>query len=472
MIAAFLLGFYLTVASPAQLPFTIEATENDSASFPEAPRIESASFAQWKGRWLFIGGRIAGYHAVGGASADFPRADANREVWVVDTKCQPARTYHVKIDLLSSALAPLKDEWASTGQAYYQDGPNLYIAGGYGQDSTGHWVTYSLISKVNVPRLIDGVLRGKLDSSAVTYVHSKLTQSAGGELAKLDDGCFYLVMGHVFTGSYTAFEGQGERSSEGVSQVYLNEIRRLNISDRGSLTVTLLDRFQDENEFHRRDLNLATIISPKGKGLGVYGGVFTSDQLSYSKPIYLLPGEKPYIDMNFDQKLNAYRTAKLLLHDSAQAVMYTNFLGGISRYRWDSSANQFKGNTKLGDKSASTYLDGMQWSDQISTIRRSTAAVKEETSEFVQPAPLPAFVGTEALFIPLPDVKRVSADSDVLDLQALRGTKTLVGYLYGGIRAIPFRFPYDKTAMPYNAGTVPTKPNDLILKVYVKVGNY
>jgi len=51
----------LAAALPsANLPFTVTATEDVSSQFPGAPGIQSFSFAQWKGRWVFIGGRIAG----------------------------------------------------------------------------------------------------------------------------------------------------------------------------------------------------------------------------------------------------------------------------------------------------------------------------------------------------------------------------------------------------------------------------
>ena len=53
-------------------------------------------------------------------------------------------------------------------------------------------------------------------------------------------------------------------------------------------------------------------------------------------------------------------------------------------------------------------------------------------------------------------------------MQQLRGRKTFVGYIYGGIQASPYRFPYLKSSEPYNAGTVPTEPSGMILKVYVQ----
>ena len=464
----------LAFSAPTAPPFTVDATENVSANFPGAPRVESSAFGQWKGRWVFIGGRIAGYHSMGGSSAEFPRADANREIWVVDSTVQPAHTYHVPVDSLPAKLAPLKDEWVSTGQLYYQDGPSLYIAGGYGQDSSGHWVTFPVISKIDLPGLIDGVMQAKPFADSIALTSSTLVQSAGGDLMKLPDNYFYVVMGHVFMGTYTAFEGYGEHSTQVASQAYLNEIRKLQIAPAGnhSLSVTLVQNFKDETEFHRRDLNVAKILSPNGVGLAAYGGVFTPDtQLSYSKPVYLFRNGPPHIDSNFDQKMNAYHCAKLLLYDKSSETMYTTFFGGISRYAWDPASQQFVENARVGDRSSNNYLDGMQWSNQISTLRRVMTEGKEETSETVQPNPLPSYIGTEALFIPVPGLAHASGDADIIDLTALPGKKTLVGYLYGGIRAFPFHFPYTEAAVPYSAGAVPTKPSDLILKVYLEVSS-
>jgi hypothetical protein len=462
-----MLPLFLAVLSITKLPFGIDASEDVSKDFPGAPHIQSFSFGQWEGRWVFIGGRIAGYHNAGGGPAEFLRRDANRDIWVVDTTVQPARTYHVPVMQLPETLAPVKDEWMSTGQLYYQDGSKLYIGGGYGEDRDGKWVTYPLISEVDLPELIESVMHGRAPSSVV-FAESNLVQSAGGELRKLPDGYFYLVMGHSFQGSYTAFEGQSEHDGGNVSQTYLNEIRKLKIAPdaHGKLKVSQVDTYRDEMEFHRRDLNVTEIQSPAGVGLAAYGGVFTPEtQLSYSKPIYLFSGAAPQVDHKFEQKMNAYACPTLAIYDKAAQVMYTTFFGGISRYSWDTSTNDFRDNPKVGGKTEQIYLDGMQWSDQISTIRKVMAPGKEETNEVVQPNLLPAYLGTDAVFIPAPGVRR---EGSVLDLDALRGTRTLVGYIFGGIQAFPYSFPYLKSSKPYNAASVPTRPAEQILKVYIQ----
>ena len=476
MIAAFLSALLLFFAvKPSQLPFTIEAVEDVSNQFPDAPRIQSFCFAQWKGRWIFIGGRTIGYHNFGGRSADFLRKDANTEVWVIDTTVSPARTYHAPLADLPSSFTSVKDQWSASGLLYAQNGSTLYIAGGYGQDHLSNWVTYPLLSRVSLPALIDGIMHGRLNASSISFVSTPLAQSAGGDLAMLQDGLLYLVMGQVFTGSYTALEGNGEKNSAQASQEYLGEIRVLKITgtEKGSLAVKLLKRYSDPIEFHRRDLNVSLIQSPKGLGLVSYGGVFTPDtQLSYSHPILLYPGAKPVVETTFEQKMNAYTCPQVLLYDQKNTTMFTSFLGGISRYFWDDAKEKFVANTREGSKTESTYLDGMQWSNQISTLTRQFTTDSEDITETVQPKALPAFVGTSAVFIPDPAIARATPGTDILDWNALHSNalqqkSTPIGYLFGGIRAYPYQFPYNKSGRAYNSGAVPTKQNDLILKVYL-----
>jgi hypothetical protein len=456
----------------AELPFKVEVSEVAGREFPGAPRIHSFSFAQWKGRWVFIGGRLGGYHAVGGGSAEFLRADSNRDVWVVDTTVQPARTYHLPVARLPVSLRSVKEQWTATGQLYFQDGDKLYICGGYGQDASARWVTFDVVSRVDLPTLIAGVMAGRFFDGGIQFARTPLVQSAGGGLIRLSDGYFYLVMGHTFQGSYTAFEGHGERNTSEASQEYLGEIRKLRIDAKpdGTLDITSVETFQNLSEFHRRDLNVAHVLSRHRLGFAAYGGVFTPDtQLSYSKPVYLFEGSGPVVDSSFDQKMNAYACPLLLMYSEPTQTMYTTFFGGISRHVWDPSARMFVENPKMGTKTEVPYLDGLQWSDQISTIRRVMTDPGEDTTEVVHAGLLPSFVGAGAVFIPAAAVARARSGTDILALESLEATMpTFVGYLYGGIRAYPYRFPYLKTSTPYDSGAVSSTPNDLILKVYVE----
>jgi len=453
-------------AQPPQPPsFVVDASEDASADFPGAPRLQSFSFAQWKSKWVFIGGRITGYHAVGGGSADFLRADANRDVWVIDTGVKPAKTYHARVEL-PLRYAVVQAQWTSTAQLYFQDGEMLYICGGYGQDEKGEWTTFDVISKVSVPALIDGVMQGRLPAESIAFGRSPVVQSTGGGLVKLDDGYFYLVMGHSFQGSYTAFEGRSGRNSSEASQVYLNEIRKFSVRPRAdaALDVMLKEKFHNDAQFHRRDLNVVAFLSARGMGLAAYGGVFTPEtQLSYGNPIYLRASTGPFVDQTFEQKMNTYSCAVLVMYSEAARAMYTTFFGGISRYSWNPSVGSFVENPRAGSKTDAVYLDGLQWSDQISTIRNQDST----TIELVNPSSLPAFLGAGAVFIPSPEIARAHEGTDILALDSLGNVRTFVGYVYGGIRAYPYQFPGLKTSPPHNSGAVPTKASDMILKVYI-----
>jgi hypothetical protein len=246
----------------------------------------------------------------------------------------------------------------------------------------------------------------------------------------------------------------------------LNEIRKFSVKAMtgGGLDIVPKESFHDDVEFHRRDLNVAPFLSPVGLGFAAYGGVFTpKTQLSYSRPVYLVPGAPPFVDSTFEQKMNVYSSAVLLMYSETLQAMYTTFFGGISPYTWNAWEQRFQGNPRIGTKTDPVYLDGLQWTDQISTIEKRGA----ETTEAVQLQTLPAFLGTGSVFIPSDEIQRARPGTDILALDSLSKSKTFVGYIYGGIRAFPYQFPYLKTSPAYNSGAVPTIASDMILKVYI-----
>jgi hypothetical protein len=473
-------GFLAGICHPADAvtmpvsgnpPFTLEARDDVSARFPGSPRLHSFAWAQWNGKWIFIAGRTGGYHGVGGADADFPRDRANAKIWVVDPSGDgPARTFNFPVAALPASLDPVKDQWMSSNLLFFQDHETLYLAGGYGQDSQHEWVTYPILSSVDLPSLVEGVMRGEdTFSRSIAFVKSEFVQVAGGELLKLDDGLFYIAGGHVFTGTYREFEGADEKNSGKASQTYIGEIRKLRVKRGapGQLTVALLDRYQDP-EFARRDLNAGFTILADGHSLGaaVYGGVFTKDQLSFTKPIYWSANHPPQVDDTYEQKMSAYACAKFLLFDPDSHTMYTTFFGGISRWKWDYQKKQAEIAPLLGDKTNPVHFDGMEWIDHITTLIRGPHG----TYEAVQPSQrLAAYIGTNAVFLPTEDLRRIREDANVFDLKPLRGKRILAGYLYGGIRAFPREFPYLDESPLYYSGNVPTRANDMIIAVYVKV---
>ena len=465
------LGCLLGIAGASgRPPFLVEASEDASADFIGAPRLQSFVSAQWDGKWIFIAGRTGGYHGVGQRDVDFPRATANQQIWVIEPPASgPAKVYSFPVAHLPASLSQVKDQWISTNLQSFQDKDTLYLAGGYGENSAGETVTYPVVSSVNLPALIEGVMRGSdTFSKTIAWTESPLVQSTGGNLVKLDDGFFYLIGGHVFMGTYRSFEAAEEKNTPKASQTYLGEIRKLRLTGAGpgKLAVSLVQSFPDP-EFARRDLNAGLTILEDGKSLGAaaYGGVFTKDQLNFTHPIFLSPGSAPKVDDGFEQKMSAYSCATLLLYDPESFGMYTTFFGGISRWRWNDSRHQFVEAPVSGDKTKRTgYLDGMPWINEISTLVRT----RGKTFEFVQQDNrLPGYVGSNGAFLPVAGLKKIREDAAIFDLRQFHGKRVFAGYLYGGIRAFPKEFPYTEEAPDYTSGNVPAKASDMILKVYV-----
>src|SRR5205085_11815574 len=127
-----------------------------------------------------------------------------------------------------------------------------------------------------------------------------------------------------------------------------------------------------------------------------------------------------------EQKMNAYASAVLLMYSEAAKTMYTTFFGGISRFSWNAPEDIYQENPALGSKTDSKYLDGLQWSDQISTIEKNDTG----TIEIVHDRPLPAFLGTDAVFIPVQELARAYRNTEILAFDSLKDTRTFVGYIY------------------------------------------
>ena len=314
-----------------------------------------------------------------------------------------------------------------------------------------------ILSSVHLPSLVNAITENGDLSAAITYTTSSLVQVTGGELLKLDDGMFYLMGGHIFMGSYRDFEAGEEKRTPKAWQQYTGEIRKLRVTrdDSGRLAVELVRSYLHP-EFARRDLNATLTIQPDGRTLGAaaYGGVFTEDQLGFSKPIYWSAADPPRVAEEYEQKMSGYSCAKLAFFDPDSKAMLTTFFGGISRWMWNYDRGEFQAAPRSGAKSETVYFDGLQWIDQITTLVRGP----HETYESVQPSNrLAAYLGTNAVFLPASGLPRMRADADVFDLRPLRGKRVLAGYIYGGIRAFPREFPYRDDSPLYHSGNVPTR---------------
>ena len=201
---------------------------------------------------------------------------------------------------------------------------------------------------------------------------------------------------------------------------------------------------------------LPAIRSPNGTpGINVYGGVFTTAFTPYLNPIYINSDGSTHsatIDRTFNQYMNQYDTARMVLFDAAHGNLHTVFFGGISYGVLgpdDTSSAQERPEPRvpyadLIQVEAKSDSSGFRLDPNIPFIDQTTAITlrADGTSQQCVLAQrhrfkltpkrlLPERLGTNARIIPAPKVP--AFDNGVIKLRSLQGP-TLVGYLYGGMR--------------------------------------
>lgn len=402
-------------------PFSIEI---EQVTMPNAPKLHSFAFAQSGGKWLFIGGRFNGLHGFSFGFSFQPKYQ-NRYAWVVD----PSTGQTWSVNLYSSLSISKADPLRAMNTEYYQDGDKLYITGGYGLDSLkDSLVTFPVLSVIDISAAIQAVINNSSLNPHIRQITDERFRVCGGGMEKLGDYT-YLPGGHNFWGEYTRTIN---------NQVYTNSLKKFKIADNGTtVTITDYSEIYDTTNFHRRDYNLVHAIRPGGaQGLTLYGGVFKSYiDLPYQEPVYIDPSGYT-LDNSFQQKMMQYTSSNFVMYDSVTGKMHTTFLGGTSLYYHDAGSN-----TLVKDTMVPFIRD-------ISTLTRASDGT---SSEYIHSLKLPALIGTNSIIITEPSLPKYS--NGVIKLASLNG-RTLIGYLFGGIRAL---FP--------NSGQ--TYPNDQIYKIYV-----
>jgi hypothetical protein len=392
-------------------PYTFQV---EAISGINIPGLHSFAFAKSGDKWLFVGGRTNGLHGLN-SSGGFPPEYKNDNIIVVDTSTWNYYTSDIN-QLPYSTADPLR----SNNMQYVQSGKYLYIAGGYGYDSTAlHFRTFPTLTAINIDSMIYAVMSGLPIASYIRQVSDTNLTVCGGEMAKLGND-YYLMFGHNFTGRYA------DPPIPIFTQVYSNAIKKFNIIDNDT-TITLANfTYQiDTTNFHRRDLNTAPIVKPGGTfGIGAYGGVFRKDvNLPFTEPIRI-DASSTTVNTSYHQVMSQYTCALMPVFDSVNQNMYTTFFGGISSSRWNDTTSMV------------VYDSLVPFIKDITTL---TVQASGTTDERIMTTRLPDMLGTNAKFIPNDNVPHYS--NDVIKIKSMpNNTQTLVGYMFGGIRAAAGNF--------------------------------
>jgi hypothetical protein len=257
------------------------------------------------------------------------------------------------------------------------------------------------------------------------------------------DSTFYLCGGQYFEGRYNPM---GPQHGPGFIQTYTDEIRRFKLEDDGmNLTVKNYNASTDAANLHKRDFNMSPQVFPNGdKGFTMFSGVFDSNDLPWLNAVDVVDSAYS-LNSNFSQYLSHYHSAKLPVYDSMNNTMHTIFFGGMSQYTLDTLGNLVKD-------------DDVPFVKTISKVTRLSNGTMQETKLGVE---MPSLLGAGAEFIPVSN-SSIYNEQEILKLDKMN-SRTLVGYIYGGIESSQPNIFFS------NTGTQSTA-NSTIFKVFVEIG--
>jgi hypothetical protein len=391
--------------------------------------------------FLLLTGRTNGFHNFPNPPvASFPSNRSNDSFVVFIPSLNKIKKASIST-LLGSVLTTNQIyQLASTNLQSCQNGDTLYCIGGYGYN--GSMVTFGGCFAINVPRMIDIILKGgtptatqlKKAISFATNADLPTSNITGGELLRTNNN-YYLVVGQQFNGEYS--NGSYAASNPtGYQQNYTSKIVQyfFNWTSDTTFTASTGQTVQNFNSLHRRDLNVVPVINSKGtKTIHVYGGVFTPTAFGgpYLNPVEIMDstGSLTFSQDAMTQYFNQYAAAHISMFDAKSNSMFTTILGGISLYdSVASSANNI--NVAQGDTS-------MPWSSIISTMvkNNATGTVTEYASDNAR---LPGMIGGEAKFVAFKKLLLAGSD-EIVDMAKVRAAgklyagKVPVGLMFGGI---------------------------------------
>ena len=201
-------------------------------------------------------------------------------------------------------------------------------------------------------------------------------------------------------------------------QYYNYAYSKFQVTDNGStIGIANYSVYTDTANLRRRDLNFVDAVYPDGTPYFInYGAVFDLSDLPWLNPIYL--DDTGYtLDQGFTQLFQQYDCPSLVMMDSTSGNLYTTLFGGISYYYYDTVINAVVQDSAIPFVHDITYI---------------TKGSDGATTQELLPLRMPYLIGAEAKLIP--DTTVPQYDNGVIKFHELTG-RTMVGYIYGGIKA-------------------------------------
>jgi hypothetical protein len=393
------------------------------AGFP-LPALHSFASASYNGLWIFIGGVKNGFHGRTNSPPPFKSHIANDSIWVVDFVNKQSWGVPVPQQYFYQLTA--------TNPQYCQSDTSLYFCGGFvrtDSSSARFNSTSSMLFEFNLANLVQYVQSGGSSPSfgqvITKAISSPYLQVAGGEMLR-GNGNFYLIGGQNYNTVY----------STGANGIYTNAVRKFNLQQiNGAWTVADTVSVTDPVNLHRRDMNVIPYDNSGRLSAILYGGVFTAKDQAYLNPVTIsgLDTGQPVVSVadSMQQMVNQYTSAKATINFGPRYPVVTALLGGISYEEFNPDSNKLV----IGDGPVP-----MPFSNLVSIIFKYQSFLPLEYIQLPPAAPLlPAYIGSNAQFIPLPQFA-LAGHPDMLDgeqiINAINGPTLLIGYIYGGILSL------------------------------------
>lgn len=411
----------LSVSNAA--PFSVVVTEDTSRTF--LPSLQSFVLATSGDTWLMFAGRTNGMHDFADyTETSFPHQDFNKELYVCNTNaCKSMSVTNIPM--------PYQSMFRATNLQHYQDGNDLYVTGGYGENPNKtnniieDWNTYDYMAKIDVAAMMSAINNNdqKALNASMVFGQDSIVEATGGELFKMGE-YFYLTGGHKFNGVFQ----HGKPGSS--TQVYLDAVHRFKfVENNGQLAVSDFTKVTDAKpdsltQFRRRDLPVVTGLQLKNGNLeqtvNMFAGVFTSpnnkisglsSNAAFTMPIQINNDGTYNLDQTFEQEQNVYATANFAAYDSNTQTLYSTLLGGIGG--------------SAGDEG---------FTNKVITINKPLAG--GVTSHTIQDSiPSNQLFGAESNIV-YSSASKVTGSDDVFDISKMKtGDIMQIGTFYGGIEA-------------------------------------
>jgi hypothetical protein len=390
------------------------------------PTLQSFAVGETNGKWVFISGRTNGLHGFDASQpgSNFPAQYENEDVWVVDYA--NGQSWHRSLADASSGLTAAQVASLSPSNTeFYQSGNQLYMAGGYGTDESGNYVTFDTLSSINLSGLSNWVTTGGGSAASnIRQIHDPTFQVTGGAMY-VNNGKTNLVFGQDFEGAYTPAS----------SGIYTMKVKNFNVVDDGTnLSVTNIGASATSASYRRRDLNVFPTVRPNGAtvttGLDALSGVFTTNNGAWTVPVEIDANGTPImanatLPGTFKQGMNNYESAKVGLYSPTTGKMNEILFGGISLQYYDPASKSIVTDNSL------PFVNDIS-SVVIDSAGNYTQSYLGQFPTLYDLSNNQLRFGANAEFIPADGL--TTYDNGVINLDSLT-EPTVIGHIFGGIVA-------------------------------------